>query len=102
MLRQNEIIADIKVLSMKADTPSEHADSLRQKNQVLKMSINELDNYWKGEAAEKFKENFSNILTLLDEYQQCIMKFSSEHKFALKQYNDCLEQAEEIFAAIDI
>ena len=49
-----------------------------------------------------YKENFSNILTLLDEYQQCIMKFSSEHKFALKQYNDCLEQAEEIFAAIDI
>ena len=38
---------------MKADTLSEHADSLRQKNQELKMSINELDNYWKGEASQR-------------------------------------------------
>lgn len=97
-----QLNVDIHSLINNEKTIKNGTEIIRKKIEFLKNSLDELNSFWMGKAADAFSKNFNNDIAELEELLLVSRWLSEIYSFALSSYMKSEQKASDIVNAINI
>jgi uncharacterized protein YukE len=80
---------------------NKETETIKNKVEILKNNIDDLQLFWQGKAAETFKSSFYSDLAEIENFISTAKWLSESFSFAVNTYESCDQKAMEMVEAIN-